>query len=105
MFACVIVNRDNPFFYDYNLFYIDDICVLEKHRRKGIGRSLLDACKAAAKEHVLYLFLDRKSNNSDFRLLNPKLTDWYYRGIVTVASTASVATLAIICILGYPRPL
>ena len=51
MFACVIVNRDNPFFYDYNLFYIDDICVLEKHRRKGIGRSLLDACKAAAKEH------------------------------------------------------
>ena len=49
-FAALIANRNNPNFFDYNLFYIDDICVSAEYRRKGIGRQLFEACKAKAKE-------------------------------------------------------
>lgn len=49
-FAALISNRNNPCFFDYNLFYIDDICVSSTHRRKGIGKRLFEACKARAKE-------------------------------------------------------
>ena len=48
--ATVISNRDNPNFFDYDLFFISDICVSSAHRRKGIGRMLFEACKGKAKE-------------------------------------------------------
>lgn len=48
--ATVITNRNNPNFFDYDLFFIIDICVSSAHRRKGIGKQLFDACKTRAKE-------------------------------------------------------
>lgn len=48
-FSWVIQYRDHPTYRDFDSFYIDDICVLEKFRRKGIGRALIVRCKEEAK--------------------------------------------------------
>lgn len=40
--------RDHSTYIDFDCFYIDDICVLESHRRKGIGKLLFETCKAQA---------------------------------------------------------
>lgn len=50
VFAWVVSNRDHPTFRDYDLFYIDDICVLKKFQRNGVGKALFAACKERAKE-------------------------------------------------------
>ncbi len=47
--ATLISNRNNPDFFDYDLFCIVDICVSLAHRRNGIGTKLFEACKARAK--------------------------------------------------------
>lgn len=49
-FAWVISYRDHPVYVDFDMFYIDDICVLEKYRRNGVGQKLFDCCKVKAKE-------------------------------------------------------
>lgn len=49
-FAWVISNRNHPTYIDFDCFYIDDICVLKRHRGKGIGSKLFAACKAVARE-------------------------------------------------------
>ena len=49
-FSWVIQYRDHPTYRDFDSFYIDDICVLEKFRRKGIGRALIERCKEEAKQ-------------------------------------------------------
>jgi len=48
-FSWVIQYRDHPTYRDFDSFYIDDICVLEKFRRMGIGRALIAQCKKEAK--------------------------------------------------------
>lgn len=48
-FAWVIAYREHPTYRDFDCFYIDDICVGKKYRRKGIGRRLFEHCKAKAK--------------------------------------------------------
>ena len=48
-FSWVIPYRDHPTYRDFDSFYIDDLCVLEKFRRKGIGRALIEHCKLEAK--------------------------------------------------------
>ena len=48
-FSWVIQYRDHPTYRDFDSFYIDDICVLEKFRRKGIGRALIARCMEEAK--------------------------------------------------------
>ena len=48
-FAWVQHIRNHPVYYDFDNFYIDDICVAESHRRRGIGRMLFERCKAHAK--------------------------------------------------------
>ena len=48
-FAWVICYRDHPTYMDHDTFYIDDICVLESHRRRGIGRQLFDRCRETAR--------------------------------------------------------
>ena len=48
-FSWVIQYRDHPTYKDFDSFYIDDICVLEKFRRKGIGRALIARCVEKAK--------------------------------------------------------
>ena len=48
-FSWVIHYRDHPTYKDFDSFYIDDICVLEKFRHKGIGRALMARCKEEAK--------------------------------------------------------
>jgi len=35
---------------DHKELYLDDVCVEEKARGKGVGRTLFEACKAFAKE-------------------------------------------------------
>ncbi|HNX15130.1 MAG TPA: GNAT family N-acetyltransferase [Oscillospiraceae bacterium] len=42
--------RNHPVFIDFDRFCIEDICVLIKHRRTGIGRMLFERCKATAQE-------------------------------------------------------
>ena len=48
-FSWVVQYRDHPTYRDFDSFYIDDICVLEKFRRLGIGRALMARCVAEAK--------------------------------------------------------
>ena len=48
-FSWVIQYREHPTYRDFDSFYIDDICVLEKFRRQGIGRALIERCKEEAK--------------------------------------------------------
>ena len=48
-FSWVIQYRDHPTYRDFDSFYIDDICVLEKFRSRGIGRALIERCKEEAK--------------------------------------------------------
>lgn len=48
-FSWVIQYRDHPTYRDFDSFYIDDICVLERFRRNGIGRALIERCKDKAK--------------------------------------------------------
>ena len=48
-FSWVIPYRDHPTYRDFESFYIDDICVLKKFRRQGIGRALIEHCKEEAK--------------------------------------------------------
>lgn len=47
-FAWVIKYSDHPTYRDFDCFYIDDICVLKAHRRKGIGRMLFLRCREEA---------------------------------------------------------
>ena len=42
--------KDHPLFCDHKELYIDDICVDETMRRKGIGRSLYERCCSFARE-------------------------------------------------------
>ena len=48
-FSWVIQYRDHPTYRDFDSFYIDDICVLEKFRRNGIGSALVFHCVENAK--------------------------------------------------------
>lgn len=41
-------------FNDFHTLYIDDICVDEKHRMSGVGKSLFDAVRAYAKDSGFY---------------------------------------------------
>jgi ribosomal protein S18 acetylase RimI-like enzyme len=47
-FANIIRYRGHPTYRDFDSFYIDDICVLEKCRQQGIGRQLFDRCREQA---------------------------------------------------------
>lgn len=49
-FAWVVPYRDHPVYRDLDCFYIDDICVLRSHQRRGIGKRLFERCKEIAKE-------------------------------------------------------
>lgn len=40
----VIQYRDHPTYRDFDSFYIDDVCVLEKFRKRGIGRAMMARC-------------------------------------------------------------
>lgn len=48
-FAWVISYRDHSTYRDFDRFYIDDLCVLDSCRRKGIGRQLFDRCVQIAR--------------------------------------------------------
>lgn len=48
-FCWVIQYREHPTYKDFDSFYIDDICVLDKLRRNGIGRALMERCVEEAK--------------------------------------------------------
>lgn len=50
VFAWVIPYKDHPVYRDHDCFYIDDICTLSSHRRRGIGRMLFDRCLTRARE-------------------------------------------------------
>ena len=43
-FSWVIHYRDHPTYRDFDSFYIDDICVLKKFQRNGIGKALMIRC-------------------------------------------------------------
>lgn len=49
-FAWVIDYKNHPTYNPFLCFYIDDICVLSSHRRKGIGRMLFEKCREQAEE-------------------------------------------------------
>ena len=40
----VIQYRNHPTYRDFDSFYIDDVCVLKKFHRHGIGRALMGRC-------------------------------------------------------------
>lgn len=65
-FSWVIQCRDHPTYKDFDSFYIDDICVLEKFRRHGIGRALMVCCvEEAAKRRCKNVELGVWSFNKD----------------------------------------
>lgn len=47
-FAKVIRYRGHSTYRDFDSFYIDDICVLEKYRGQGIGARLFEECRETA---------------------------------------------------------
>lgn len=47
-FAVIIRYRDHPTYRDFDMFYIDDICVDEGCRRQGIGKMLYEKCREQA---------------------------------------------------------
>ena len=49
-FGWVIHNKNHPTYIDFDCFYIDDICVLKSHQRKGVGRMLFARCKEKAEK-------------------------------------------------------
>ncbi len=49
-FAWVIAHRGHSTYVDFDSFYIDDICVSEAYRRRGIGKALWKECKGKARE-------------------------------------------------------
>lgn len=48
-FAWVRYIRDHSSYLDRNELYIDDVCVLKKYKRQGIGRMLFEKLKEKAK--------------------------------------------------------
>lgn len=65
MFASIVKYRDHPTFIDYDSFYIDDICVLEKYLKCSVGEALFERCVSVAREHGCYnLFLNVFSFNT-----------------------------------------
>ena len=40
----VIPYRNHPTYRDFDSFYMDDICVLDKFQRQGIGKALMKRC-------------------------------------------------------------
>ena len=50
VFACVRRLRDHRNMRDADMLLIDDICVREDFRRRGVGRALIAYAEAAAKE-------------------------------------------------------
>ncbi len=49
-FANVIRYRGHSTYRDFDSFYIDDICVLEKYRGRGIGTLLFGRCRETAEK-------------------------------------------------------
>lgn len=49
-FAWIIFYRNHSTYIDFDCFYIDDVCVLQSYRRKGIGKRLFECCKQKAQE-------------------------------------------------------
>jgi ribosomal protein S18 acetylase RimI-like enzyme len=50
VFSSVEKYRGHSTYRDFDSFYIDDICVLEKYRRRGIGKALFEKCREKACE-------------------------------------------------------
>jgi len=48
--AAIIEIRNDSMFYDMKKIEIDDFCIDERHRRKGIGKKLFEEVVALAKE-------------------------------------------------------
>ncbi|MDO4739208.1 MAG: GNAT family N-acetyltransferase [Eubacteriales bacterium] len=49
-FAFISHVRNHPTYIDFDRFYIDDICVLEECRGRGVGRRLFEACREQAQK-------------------------------------------------------
>jgi len=65
VFAGIMRYRGHPTYIDYDSFYIDDICVLEKYRGSGVGEALFRHCVEIAKGHGCHnLFLNVFSFNT-----------------------------------------
>lgn len=47
-FAWVIAYREHPTYVDFDVFYIDDICVLKAFQNQGIGKALMTCCREKA---------------------------------------------------------
>jgi len=48
-FSWVIQYRNHPTYRDFDSFYIDDICVMKKFQRHGIGKRLIAHCVEEAR--------------------------------------------------------
>ncbi len=48
-FAWLIDYKNHTTYKPFLCFYIDDICVLSSHRRRGIGRMLFEKCREQAR--------------------------------------------------------
>ncbi|HOP10405.1 MAG TPA: GNAT family N-acetyltransferase [Oscillospiraceae bacterium] len=53
-FANINRIRNHSTYIDFDQFYIDDICVLQKYQRMGIGRALFETCKDQGKQLGCY---------------------------------------------------
>ena len=47
-FGWVLSYRNHSTYVDHDCLYVDDVCVLRACQRQGVGRALLEACRAEA---------------------------------------------------------
>lgn len=50
LFANIQTTENSPIFYDEKVYYIDDLCIDENVRGKGIGKALYEFAKQRAKQ-------------------------------------------------------
>ncbi len=54
VFAVIKRAKNHPTYVDFDQFYIDDICVLEKFRRNGVATLLFERCRTQARADGCY---------------------------------------------------
>ncbi len=64
IFCFIRAINENAFHYSFKTIYIDQLTVLEKYRRSGVGKLLLEQVEHLAKEHSIEkIELDHWSSN------------------------------------------
>jgi len=65
-FIKIVTFRNNPLIHDHSRFFIDDICIDRKFRKKGIGKALMQELELACRSKgIRYIDLNVWDFNRD----------------------------------------